>query len=80
MATTTKSLTEKQIRTLRREAMDAGDYPMVVICDLALAGEIDVTDYTVLDAPDARRIARMTRDEAYTAIVRAINSAEAQAD
>lgn len=79
MATTIKSLTEQQIRGLRREAMDAGDYPMGVICDLALAGKIDVTDYTVLDERAARRIQRMSRDEAYAAIVRAISDAEAQA-
>jgi hypothetical protein len=77
--TTVKTLTEQQIARLKTEAGEAGDHAMSVICDLALEGEIDGDDYTgVLSAQEAHDIAAMTRDEAYVAIVRAINDAEAQ--
>lgn len=76
--TTVKNLTDSQIRRLRAEAFDAGDYMMGVICDLALEGEIDTDDYTVLDAQESRRIRGMTQADAYVAIVAAINNSEAQ--
>ena len=71
--TTTKGLTEKQIRKLRAEAYRAGDMLMGAICDLALDGEIDVDDYTSLERDESRRVGGMTRDEAYAEIVEAIN-------
>lgn len=78
MPTTTESLTEQQIRALRREAFAAGDYAMGVICDLALDAKIDLDDYTCLDHRDDARIRRMGQQGAFEAIVDAINNAEAQ--
>jgi hypothetical protein len=74
--TTIKSLTDSQIRGLRTEAVEAGDFLMGAICDLALDGEIDTDSYTTLSVEDARRVRGMGRDEAYAAIVEAINAAE----
>lgn len=78
MTTTIKSLTENQIRTLRFEALTAGDYDMAAICDLAIDGSIDCDDYTTLSTSGERRIRTMSRADAYAEIVRVINNAEAQ--
>lgn len=78
MTTTIKSLTERQIRTLRPEALAAGDYDMAAICDLAIDGSIDCDDYTTLSTSGERRIRQMNREAAYAEIVRAINHARAQ--
>jgi hypothetical protein len=76
--TTTKSLTETQISKLRTEAYQAGDYAMGAICDLAISGHFSADDYTAISSDDAARVAKMSRDDAYTAIVDAINDASAQ--
>ena len=76
--TTIKNLTEQQISRLRTEANSAHDYKMAVICDLALAGSVDLDDYTVLERDEERAIASMSQQDAYTAVVRAIGYAETQ--
>lgn len=79
--TTVKSLTEAQISRLRDEARDAGDDAMVAICIVAQDGTFISHDWTLtLTRADERRIGAMSQDDAYAAIVRAINAAEAQAD
>ena len=72
---TVKNLTDEQISRLRSEAGQAGDYVMGAICDLALNGSFDRDDYTALDGNEADRVAAMTREDAYAAIVDAINDA-----
>lgn len=76
--TTTETLTDSQIRALRHEAIGAHDYAMVAICDYALAGEIDMDDYTTVDRRDDLRIRKMGHEDAIAEVVRAINNAEAQ--
>lgn len=78
MPTTIKSLTENQIRTLRAEALTAGDYDMAAICDLAIDGSIDLDDYTTVSPSGSRKIRDMSQEDAYAEIVRVINNAEAQ--
>lgn len=76
MTTTIKSLTESQIKTLRREAVEAGDHMMGAICDLVLAGSVDADDYSVLSAKESRRLGEMSQDQAYAVIVEAINNGQ----
>ena len=78
MATTIKSLTENQIRALRHEALTASDYDMAAICDLAIAGSIDMDDYTAVSPSGERKIRGMSQADAYAEVVRAINNTEAQ--
>lgn len=72
--TTIKSLTEAQIKTLRSEATKAGEYMLAVTCDLALEGKIDLNDYTVLEHHEANKLRSMTQEQAYEAVVDAINN------
>ncbi len=81
---TTNRITDAQIRTLRREAAEAGDIVQTVICDLAtgdltLDGDestnrlAQVTDtYPVLTREECRRVADMTEEEARAACAEAI--------
>jgi hypothetical protein len=39
-------ITDDQIRALRREAAEASDLAQMVLCDLALEGEVDLEDYS----------------------------------
>ena len=78
--TTTKTITHEQINALRAEAYTAGDYAMGAICDLALTGRFDADDYSVLERDDTRRIAGMSRDDAYAACAEALNTAAAMDD
>jgi nitrogen regulatory protein PII-like uncharacterized protein len=73
---TTKTLTESQMQKLRAEAAVAGDFAMVAICDLGMTGGFYGDDYTALTPRETRRIAGMSRDDAYSAIVDALNSAQ----
>lgn len=76
MATTLESLTEKQIRSLREEALGAGDYQMVDICQRALT-----RDSQTIDADgNNMALAEMPQSEARYLVVEAIRSAEAQQD
>ena len=81
--TTTENVTEKQIRALRRESAEAGDFLQVAICDVAIDGPINLSDYTTLDDVPAAKLAwlrSMTRREAEAECVRVIADAEAQDD
>ena len=73
MTTTTKSLTESQIRRLSTAAAEAGDIAQVAICDLALTGSFDRDEWSALDGRDADRVEAMTRDEAYAVVVDVLN-------
>lgn len=72
---TSKSVTEAQISGLQTSAGTAGDVMMAAICEVALKGSIDIDDWA-LSSKEARKVADMTRDEALTAVVDAINDAE----
>lgn len=80
--TTITTLTEDQISRLRYTSGEHGDDAMAAICIVAMEGEFRRDDYAAMDlsSADARRIEAMDRDAAYTAIVKAINAAEAQAE
>jgi len=71
--TTIETLTTKQIKALRAEAIAAGDYRQADICDRALA-----TDAVDQDGNEIA-LADWTVEQARAAIVEAINDAEAQA-
>jgi hypothetical protein len=73
--TTTKSLTFQQIRSVKLGAQREHNYELAVICDLALEGEIDLDDYSVLSPAEERRIRKMDREQAYAVIVDTINGA-----
>lgn len=73
MIATVKNLTNDRIRRLSTAAAEAGDIAQVAICDLALTGSFDRDDWSALDGRDADRVEAMTRDEAYAAIVEALN-------
>lgn len=77
---TAKTLTNAQIRSLRTESLDAADYAMAAICDLALDGTIDTDDYSALEAHEARLVGSMTRDEAIEKVVRVLRAAAAMGD
>lgn len=70
---TVKNLTDAQISRLRSEAAQSHDYELVAICDLALSGEFDGDDYSVLNGREIRKISAMTQHDAYEAIVEALN-------
>jgi hypothetical protein len=60
--TTKENIMDKQIKTLREEAMAVGDYRMADICDIALARrDHDEQTAETLIGPDG---APMTRSEA----------------
>lgn len=75
--TTIETLTEKQIRTLRTEARDAGDLRAMVICDVALGEEDDADDY-MTELQDVVRT--WSRDDARESVVEMISDAEAARD
>ena len=79
---TFKSITNSEISRLRAEAVVAGDYIQIAICDLALnGGEIDCDDYAAINPRDfRRRLSGMTQDEAVAICVDVINEAAAQAE
>ena len=54
------------LRFLRDCAGAAGDVEQVAICDLAILGEVDPDHMAMLDAPQQRRVRRMTRSQALT--------------
>jgi hypothetical protein len=63
---TAESITFKQIRALRTEALRNGDEVQALICDIALDGTVDLDDY-VLDLPRKRQeeeIAALTQEQA----------------
>jgi hypothetical protein len=72
---TTDTISHDQIRALLREAIAAGDYDQAAICDLALDGEIDTDDYTVLSGHWASRLRRMTREDACAECARVLAEA-----
>jgi len=75
--TTIKTITNKQIKQLREEALAASDYRQVDICDVALANREDHNEQTaeLLVGPDDEP---MTRTEARAECARVIADAEAQ--
>jgi len=75
--TTPETITTRQIRSLRDEALAAGDYAQVDICDVALAAhETADAEGGELRGPDGEV---WTRSEARTECARVIADAEAQA-
>jgi len=74
--TTIDTLTDCQIRTLRGEAMAAGDYAQVDICQRALTSDDDTID------SDGNEIAGadMSQDDARRECARVIATAAAQQD
>ncbi len=73
MTTTIETLTVQQINSLRCEALAAGDYTMIAICDLALDGECDLAD---VDGRDRARVRCMSQRDAYAEIAKQISDAE----
>jgi hypothetical protein len=74
--TTIETITRKQVRKLRAEAVEAGDERLCATCDLALASEISV----VMSA--AGPVVRVDPPEsafAWLDCLNAIRNAEAQA-
>ncbi len=69
------TITDMQIRALRREAQDAGDWAQAAICGVALD---DLGDNFGLARADARRIKSMTYAQARAECARIIADAEAQ--
>jgi len=53
-------ITENQVDMLRRDAIDAGDLAMVVICDRALGSEDVRDDATTTCRPTSTNAARST--------------------
>jgi len=84
--TTTATITDEQIESLRAEAAKAGDHAGALICDLAL-GEVVLDEDTTIEslrisafisATDKRRIAAMDGDDYRAECARVIRDAEAQ--
>lgn len=76
MTQTNTGITNKQILALRTEALIAGDYRQVDICDVALAAHETATEQGEdLTGPDGEP---MTRSEARDLCADVIASAEAQ--
>lgn len=75
--TTAENLSDKQIRDLRHEAVESGDYPMVAICNVALWGYYNIT-HVRLTIAERRRLRAMSRSTARTVVATTINAAEAQ--
>lgn len=76
---TEKNVTEAQIEALRTAAGRAGDIAQCVICDIALHGTADLSDYAV-DPHKVRRLSGMTRDQAMTVVVDVLNDAAGRSD
>lgn len=77
--TTAQTISYSQIRSLRDEALRAGDDVQAVICDIALEGSVDMDDYSIDASPAKIAMLRaMTRDEAYAACADALDYAAAQ--
>ena len=72
--TTTETLTTEQIKTLRDEAVAAGDYAQADICQRALAAD------TVDQDGNEIALADWTVEQAREACARVIAAAEAQQD
>lgn len=72
MTTTTRNITDAQMRALRNEAAQAADFVQVAICDLALDGTFNRDDYTTLDRAESDRVAGMTQDDAIAECARVI--------
>lgn len=67
MTTTNETLTDDRIRLLSTAAAAAGDHAMVLICDLAIDGEIDVDTHHAAFAVgerDKREIRQLDQDGA----------------
>lgn len=70
---TAKNITDEQIETLRREAIEASDDDMAAIAIIAAEGEFDGDDWAALSP--SRKARDMSRDEAIQACVAALNAA-----
>ena len=75
---TKKNLTDGDLALLRSEAVLAGDFAMVAICDVALGVTFDVDDWPLLSRADARRVAKMSSASAVAEVVKALRHAAAQ--
>lgn len=78
---TTDSITTTQIRTLRKEAVTAGDWMQVALCDVALCelgeGEgVDADDYSTLSGREQERLNATKGLGAVRACVDAINAGQ----
>jgi len=74
--TTIESITQDQIRALRRESAGAGDTVQVVVCDLAL-GRIEY-DPMSMCAPEMEQAGCTTREEAIAECARVIREVAGQ--
>jgi len=72
------NITDRQITALREEALMHGDLAQARICDLAQFGEVERSAFVELSEADQRRIAAMSRDDAWTECERVIRNAQAQ--
>lgn len=75
VAVTAETITARQIKALRDDALAAGDYMMVDVCDRALTPDSDTTDQ---DGNEAA-LSDWTQGEARAECASAISDAQAQA-
>jgi len=76
MTTTTDSITDSQIRKLRKEAESAGDLAMAMVCVRALGDDLEVAE----DGTEAADAREMTVEQARAECARVCADAEAQWD
>jgi len=76
--TTAQNISNSQIRSLRNEALRAGDDIQAVICDIALDGMVDMDDYVIDASPEKiAELRAMTQEQAIADCAEAISAAEA---
>lgn len=59
-----------RILETRTAANKAGDYMQVIICELALGNDVDLTEYDSLTASEVTRLESMSRETAITECAR----------
>ena len=64
---------EYTIRCLKNEAINGGDYTMVVICDIALYGPEGCT-VSIAPFADVARLRKMSKEDAIAECIRVIRS------
>jgi len=75
-STTTLNVTDEQIATVRKSALESQDYRLVAICDLAVEG-VFADKFGKLTAEDNEVIGDMTVMDALNVCVAAINASGA---
>ena len=75
-----KTITDAQIRSLRSEAQEAGDWDQVVLCSHALEGEgeLDPNNYSVLEGSRWPHLRGLTVEQAREKCARVICEADDQ--